>query len=83
MLALPAGVAYAVWTGIGSIGVSAVGVIWFKERFQPPQLISFALSSPGSSACVLRLNHKIRAYTAVYALAVKRLDVFEDEAAAG
>lgn len=33
MQVLPSGVAYAVWTGIGSIGVTAVSLIWFKERF--------------------------------------------------
>lgn len=43
MIVLPAGVAYAVWTGIGSIGVSAVGLIWFKERFQLSQVISLCL----------------------------------------
>ncbi|MGF7534297.1 multidrug efflux SMR transporter [Bacillus mexicanus] len=47
MLVLPAGVAYAVWTGIGSTGVSAVGFIWFKERFQLPQVISLGLILAG------------------------------------
>jgi quaternary ammonium compound-resistance protein SugE len=38
--ALSAGVAYAVWTGIGSIGITAVSLFWFKERIRAPQLIS-------------------------------------------
>lgn len=28
---LPAGTAYAVWTGIGAIGVATVGILVFKE----------------------------------------------------
>ncbi len=40
MQVLSAGVAYAVWTGIGSIGITAVSLFWFKERFRAPQLIS-------------------------------------------
>jgi len=30
---LPAGTAYAVWTGIGAIGVAALGILFFKEPF--------------------------------------------------
>ncbi|MCY8620024.1 multidrug efflux SMR transporter, partial [Bacillus haynesii] len=40
MQVLSAGVAYAVWTGIGSIGITAVSLFWFKERIRAPQLIS-------------------------------------------
>ncbi|MEC1613653.1 DMT family transporter [Bacillus mojavensis] len=47
MQILPSGVAYAVWTGIGSIGVTAVSLIWFKERFQLSQLISLCLILAG------------------------------------
>ncbi|MDG0764856.1 DMT family transporter [Bacillus halotolerans] len=47
MQVLPSGVAYAVWTGIGSIGVTAVSLIWFKERFQLSQLISLCLILAG------------------------------------
>lgn len=28
---IPMGNAYAVWTGIGAIGVAIVGIIWFNE----------------------------------------------------
>ncbi len=28
---LPAGTAYAVWTGIGAVGVAILGIIFFKE----------------------------------------------------
>jgi quaternary ammonium compound-resistance protein SugE len=43
MQVLSAGVAYAVWTGVGSIGITLVGVFWFKERFSLSQFISLAL----------------------------------------
>lgn len=28
---LPLGTAYAVWTGMGAVGVALIGVFWFKE----------------------------------------------------
>lgn len=28
---LPAGTAYAVWTGIGAVGVATLGIVFFKE----------------------------------------------------
>lgn len=43
MQIVPAGVAYAVWTGVGSIGITVVGAFWFKERFALSQFISLAL----------------------------------------
>lgn len=47
MQVLPSGVAYAVWTGIGGIGVTAVSFVWFKERFRLSQLISLCLIIAG------------------------------------
>lgn len=43
MQVLPAGVAYAVWTGIGSVGITLVGILWFKEKFIFSQFISLGL----------------------------------------
>jgi quaternary ammonium compound-resistance protein SugE len=43
MQVLSAGVAYAVWTGVGSIGITIVGILWFKERFSISQFISLGL----------------------------------------
>ncbi|MFK2826267.1 multidrug efflux SMR transporter [Bacillus sp. B190/17] len=40
MLELTAGVAYAVWTGIGTIGIAIVSVIWFKEKLNKFQFLS-------------------------------------------
>lgn len=31
MQALPAGTAYAVWVGIGALGVAILGIVWFGE----------------------------------------------------
>lgn len=28
---IPMGTAYAVWTGIGAVGIAVVGIVWFKE----------------------------------------------------
>jgi quaternary ammonium compound-resistance protein SugE len=35
---LPMGVAYAVWTGIGTLGVVLVGAFWLGEGLNPLQL---------------------------------------------
>lgn len=38
MQELPAGVAYAVWAGVGTVGISLVGFLWFKERMNIIQI---------------------------------------------
>ena len=40
---LPLGTAYAVWTGIGALGVLIVGVIVFRESLTPARLLFAAL----------------------------------------
>lgn len=40
---LPIGTAYAVWTGIGAVGVAIVGVFLFKESAEWPRLLSISL----------------------------------------
>jgi quaternary ammonium compound-resistance protein SugE len=44
---LPLGTAYAVWTGIGIIGTSVLGVFLFKERLTLPQVICILLIVAG------------------------------------
>jgi quaternary ammonium compound-resistance protein SugE len=44
---LPLGTAYAVWTGIGIIGTSVLGVFLFKERLTLPQAICILLIVAG------------------------------------
>ncbi|ATP19334.1 SMR family transporter [Sphingobium yanoikuyae] len=39
MRTLPAGTAYAVWTGLGAVGVAVMGVILFGERLNPVQMV--------------------------------------------
>lgn len=52
---LPVGTAYAVWTGMGAVGVAIVGIIWFKEPTEWTRLLSVALIVFGIVG--LRLSH--------------------------
>ena len=40
---LPLGLSYAIWTGIGIIGTSILGVLLFHETLNLPQIISILL----------------------------------------
>lgn len=40
MIELPAGVAYAVWTAVGTIGITLVSLFWFKEKLNKLQIFS-------------------------------------------
>jgi quaternary ammonium compound-resistance protein SugE len=40
---LPLGIAYAVWTGIGALGVSLVGIAIFAETLSPARVLCMAL----------------------------------------
>ncbi len=40
---LPIGTAYAVWTGIGTVGTVLVGMVLLKESMSPLQLLCVAL----------------------------------------
>jgi quaternary ammonium compound-resistance protein SugE len=44
---LPAGPAYAVWTGIGSVGIALYGILVFKEPAQAVRLICIAVIIAG------------------------------------
>ncbi|MEG8039631.1 multidrug efflux SMR transporter [Sphingomonas sp. LR60] len=43
MRGLPAGTAYAVWTGLGAVGVTIFGVFLFGEKLAPAQIGFIAL----------------------------------------
>lgn len=43
MRGLPAGAAYAIWTGLGAVGVGVCGAWLFGERLSPPQIGFMAL----------------------------------------
>lgn len=47
MVSLPTGVAYAVWVGIGAIGVALVSATIMGERLSPAQLGFLALVAGG------------------------------------
>jgi len=44
---LPAGTAYAVWTGIGAVGVATIGIIFFKEPATSARIICIGLIVAG------------------------------------
>lgn len=44
--------AYAVWTGIGTVGTAAVGILFYRESRNPLRLLCIA----GVLACVLALR---------------------------
>ncbi|GAJ62743.1 quaternary ammonium compound-resistance protein SugE1 [Edwardsiella piscicida] len=43
MKTLPAGTAYAVWTGIGAVGAAIMGIILLGESASPLRLLSLGL----------------------------------------
>jgi quaternary ammonium compound-resistance protein SugE len=40
---LPVGTAYAIWTGIGSVGVTLIGILWMGESASPLRLLCVVL----------------------------------------
>jgi small multidrug resistance pump len=40
---LEVSVAYAVWSGLGTILITSIGVVWFREYFTPVKFLSIAL----------------------------------------
>ena len=48
MRGLPAGTAYAVWTGIGSVGVTLLGIVVFGESMQPARVACIAMVIAGT-----------------------------------
>jgi small multidrug resistance pump len=48
------GVAYAAWSALATIGVAAVGVLWFRESASTLKVISVALIVAG--VCLLNIS---------------------------
>jgi quaternary ammonium compound-resistance protein SugE len=44
---LEVGAAYAVWTGIGTVGAAAVGMLWLGDLVSPLKLVSIGLILAG------------------------------------
>jgi quaternary ammonium compound-resistance protein SugE len=40
---LPVGTAYAVWTGIGTVGTALLGIVLFAESYDPLRLLFIAM----------------------------------------
>ena len=41
--ALPVGVAYAMWSGVGTVLIAAIGILWFQELASPLRLLFIAM----------------------------------------
>lgn len=44
---IPVGTAYAVWTGVGAVGVAVLGMVFMGESRQLPRLVCLALIVAG------------------------------------
>jgi small multidrug resistance pump len=44
---LPVGIAYAIWSGLGIVLISMVGVLWFKQSLDLPALVGLGLIVAG------------------------------------
>ncbi|GEO38799.1 small multidrug resistance pump [Skermanella aerolata] len=44
---LPVGVAYAIWSGLGIVLISLVGVVWFKQPLDLPAMLGLGLIVAG------------------------------------
>lgn len=51
-LAMPIGTAYAIWSGIGTVGIAILGVLFFRETLDAARIIGIGLIVAG----VLVLN---------------------------
>lgn len=45
--AIPVGIAYAIWSGLGIVLISAVGLVFFRQRLDLPAIIGLALILAG------------------------------------
>ncbi|MCE5168334.1 multidrug efflux SMR transporter [Paenibacillus profundus] len=43
MSVIPSGVAYAVWAGVGAVGITLVSLFWFKEKYSRTQFVYLGL----------------------------------------
>ena len=40
---IPVGIAYALWSGIGIVGIAIIGLVWFKQSLDLPAIVGIAL----------------------------------------
>ena len=41
--AIPVGVAYAIWSGVGTVLIALIGILWFHEAAGPLRLLFIAM----------------------------------------
>jgi small multidrug resistance pump len=41
--AIPVGVAYAIWSGVGTVLIAAIGILWFQEAASPLRILFIAM----------------------------------------
>jgi len=46
--ALPVGVAYAIWSGFGTVLIATIGILWFQEAASPLRLLFIAMILAGA-----------------------------------
>ena len=44
---IPTGIAYAVWSGVGIVLISAIGWVWFRQALDLPAMIGMGLIIAG------------------------------------
>ncbi len=58
---IPTGVAYALWSGVGIVLISAVGWLWLGQRLDAPALLGLGLiiAGAGGDQCVFQKHHTL------------------------
>jgi small multidrug resistance pump len=44
---LPTGIAYAIWSGVGIVLISAIGWVWFRQALDLPAMVGMGLIIAG------------------------------------
>ncbi len=55
---IPVGTAYAVWSGLGTLMVAVLGIVWFKEQVTVLRSVSMALIVVGVAGLYLTGSHQ-------------------------
>ncbi len=55
---IPVGTAYAVWSGVGTLMVAVMGVLWFKEQVTVLRCVSTVLIVIGVAGLYLTGSHQ-------------------------
>jgi small multidrug resistance pump len=55
---IPVGTAYAVWSGLGTLMVAVIGVLWFKEQVAVLRCVSTVLIVIGVAGLYLTGSHQ-------------------------